>query len=105
MVDRVYKSDIPALRDALENLRREFSGLGCKTDWARLRIDPLLQHAVSLERLLKSRKFSAEMSRLRRGVVMFHSDLVYLRENVRALQGVLESERRPLGNRPRRGAR
>jgi len=31
-------------------------------------------------------------ARLRRGVVMFHSDLIYLRENVKALKEILKIE-------------
>lgn len=94
MVDRVYKADLPRLRKALEGLKVEFSSLGpSKTDWVKLRIDPLLKHVDSLERLLRSEEFSRESSRLRKGVAMFHSDLVYLRENVKALEKVLRSEK------------
>lgn len=89
-MDRVYKEDIPASIAALEELREEFSGLTPKTDWVRLRIEPLLQHARSLQRLLRSPQFSRETSRLTRGVVMFRSDLIYLRENVKALKVILE---------------
>jgi molecular chaperone GrpE (heat shock protein) len=97
MVDRVYKSDLPRLRKALEELRDEFSKLGSsKTDWTRLRIEPLLKHVDSLERLLSSEEFSRESSHLRKGVAMFHSDLVYLRENVKALEKVLQSEKKSL---------
>ncbi|MCI4350921.1 MAG: hypothetical protein L3K15_05355 [Thermoplasmata archaeon] len=99
MVDRVYKADIPALRKALEDLREEFSHLGSTTDWAKLRIEPLLEHARTLERLLKSRTQAHAASRLRRGVEMFHADLVYLRTNVRGLRTVLRAEKRL---RPRR---
>ena len=91
-MDRVYKEDIPASRRALEELKRQFSRLDSKTDWSKLRIEPLLEHARTLERLLRSPRFSRETSRLRRGVVMFHSDLVYLRENVRALKVILKAE-------------
>jgi hypothetical protein len=94
MVDRVYKKDIPNLRKALEKLKEDFSGFGSKTDWTKLRIEPLLQHAKFLERLLQSEAFSQEASRLTRGVEMFHSDLVYLRENVRGLKTVLQSGRK-----------
>ena len=95
MVDRVYKADLPRLRKALEELRAGFSGLGqSKTDWVKLRIDPLLRHADSLERLLTSKEFSPEFLRLRKGVALFHSDLVYLRENVKELQKLLQAERR-----------
>lgn len=93
MVDRVYKEDLPRLKKALEELREEFSDLGpSKTDWARLRIDPLLKHIDSLEQLLHSKEFSQEFSHLRKGVVLFHSDLQYLRENVKGLEKLLQSE-------------
>ena len=104
MADRVYKAGIPALRKALQRLRTEFSDLGGPTDWVRLRVDPVLAHARSLERLLSSPRFSREFARLRRGVVLFHSDLVYLRTNVKGLQQLLESQtrhRRPRAKRPR----
>ena len=95
MVDRVYKQDLPRLRKALEGLREGFSELGpSKTDWVKLRFDPLLKHADSLEALLRSREFSAESARLRRGVSLFHSDLVYLRANVKALEELLISEKK-----------
>ncbi len=95
MVDRVYKADLPRLRKALEKLKVEFSDLDSKTDWTKLRIDPLLKHLESLEQLLHSPEFSQEFSRLRKGVGMFHSDLVYLRENVKGLEKVLRSEKKP----------
>jgi hypothetical protein len=93
-VDKVYKEDIPQKRRELEQLKRKFSGVASTTDWTKLRIEPLLEHAKSLERLLRSPKFSRETSRLRRGVAMFHSDLVYLRENVSALNAILEAEQK-----------
>src|SRR5690242_12543947 len=92
-MDRSYKEDIPKTKTALEELKKEFSGVASTTDWARLRIEPLLDHVKSLERLLLSPKFARETARLRRGVVMFHSDLVYLRENVKALKQILDVER------------
>jgi hypothetical protein len=92
-MDKVYKSDIPQKRRELQELKRQFSGVASTTDWIKLRIDPLLEHAKSLEKLLRSPKFSRETSRLTRGVVMFHSDLVYLRENVNALKAILQAER------------
>ena len=105
-MDRSYKEDIPKARKALEELKREFLGVASNTDWAKLRIEPLLDHVKSLERLLRSPKFARETARLRRGVVMFHSDLVYLRENVKALKDILNVERRSHGRRPvRRGPR
>lgn len=102
MVDRVYKSDLPAKRRALEKLRKDFSNLDSKTNWTTLRIDPLLKHLDSLERLLKSREFSGESSRLRRGVPMFHSDLVYLRLNVLELEKLLRIEKRASQRRAKR---
>ena len=93
MVDRVYKADLPRLRKALEELRGEFSSIESRTDWVKLRIDPLLKHLDSLERSLASEEFSGEASRLRNGVRLFHSDLVYLRENVKGLEKLLESEK------------
>ena len=96
-MDRSYKEDIPSTRRALGELKKEFSAVPSTTDWTKLRIEPLLDHVKSLERLLRSPKFARETARLRRGVVMFHSDLVYLRENVRALKEILEVERKRLG--------
>jgi len=94
MVDRVYKSDLPALRDSLEELRKSFSHLNSKTDWTKLRIEPLLKHLRSLEQLLESGEFSREFSRLTKGVELFHSDLVYFRTNVRGLEKLLQSEKK-----------
>jgi len=99
MVDRVYKARIPALRKALERLRENFSNLRPKTDWTQLRIEPLLRHAERLELLLGSMASSREFSRLTKGVELFHSDLEYLRKNVRGLEKLLESEKRFLGRR------
>ena len=93
-MDRSYKEDIPRARRALEELKKEFSCVTSTTDWTKLRIEPLLDHVNSLDRLLRSPKFARETARLRRGVVMFRSDLVYLRENVKALEEILEVERR-----------
>ena len=90
MVDRVYKAGIPALRRSLEELKTEFSKIESSTDWTRLRIEPVLEHARLLEKMLKSQA----PSRLSKGVRLFHSDLVYLRENVAGLKQVLNSERR-----------
>jgi hypothetical protein len=95
-MDRTYKEDIPSHRRALEELKKEFSGVASNTDWTKLRIEPLLEHVKLLERLLRSPKFSRETARLRRGVVMFHSDLVYLRANVKALKEILKIERKGL---------
>src|SRR5882724_4086919 len=99
-MDRTYKEDIPSTRRALEELKKEFSSIASTTDWTKLRIEPLLDHVKFLERLLRSPKFAREAARLRRGVVMFHSDLVYLRENVKALKEILEVERRSHRRRP-----
>jgi hypothetical protein len=93
MVDRVYKADLPRLRNALVQLREDFARPGSTTDWTALRIEPLIRHAETLERLLESVEFSKESSRLRKGVVLFHSDLVYLRTNVKALREILHSEK------------
>ena len=93
MVDRAYKAGIPALRKSIEQLRAEFSKLHAPTDWARLRVDPILKHAREMERSLTSPKFSGEFSRLKKGVALFHSDLVYLRANVRELQRILATEK------------
>ena len=94
MVDRVYKAGIPKLRNELARLKEEFSTLESGTDWTKLRVEPLLRHAEALEGLLSQPDFAREYSRLRRGVVMFHSDLVYLWDNVKALKSTLESEKK-----------
>ena len=93
MVDRVYKNGLPQLRNALEKLREDFANLGSKTDWTRLRIEPLLRHLESLEELLESDEFSRELSRLTKGVELFHSDLVYFRTNVKGLKKLLQPEK------------
>lgn len=96
MVDRVYKNDLPRLRAALFEMRSEFSQIEPRTDWVRLRIDPLLTHLNRLEALVRR----WEAARLRGAVPMLHSDLVYLRKNVDALRMVLASERKgSLGRR------
>ena len=92
-MDRSYKEDIPKAKKALEELKRQFSGVASTTDWTKLRIDPLLEHVKLLERLLRSPRFARETARLRRGVEMFHADLVYLRMNVKALKKILELEK------------
>jgi len=103
MVDRVYKSDLPLMKKALEGLKDKFSELDSpRTNWVGLRMDLLLKHIDSLESLLQSRQFSREFSHLRKGVALFHSDLVYLRTNVKALNELLHSEMMPKrGNRTR----
>lgn len=93
MVDRAYKEELPRLRNTLEKLREDFSNLrSTKTDWTKLRIEPLLKHLEVLEQLLHSREFSREFSRLTKGVELFHSDLVYFRINVKGLKKLLQSE-------------
>jgi hypothetical protein len=93
-MDRAYKQDIPSVIKRLEGLRDAFAALDSKTDWTRLRIEPLLEHAKSLDRLIHTRQFARETTRLRRGVAMFHADLVYFRGNLQGLKKVLESERK-----------
>ena len=93
-MDRSYKQDIPKAKKALEELKEAFAGVTSTTDWTKLRIEPLLDHVKSLDQLLRSPKFAREITRLRRGVAMFHSDLVYLRENVKALREILKVETR-----------
>ena len=92
MVDRVYKANIPALRKSLEKLKKEFSGLRSTTDWTRVRVEPLIRHAKQLEGQLKKQG----SARLSKGVGMFHSDLVYLRDNVTALKRIAQSEKESL---------
>jgi len=96
MVDRVYKAQIPELRKRLARLRENFSNLNSTTNWTRLRIEPLLKHVERLEQLLGSEELS---SRLTKGVVFFHSDLVYLRTNVQGLERLLHSEQEILVRR------
>ncbi len=96
-MDRVYKGSIPAAIKDLVRLKLEFARLEPKTDWTELRIKPLLSHAKQLDRLLKSRRFSGEIERLRRGVEMFHADLVYFRDNIRGLEKLLQKERKAAG--------
>lgn len=102
LVDRAYKEDLPALKIALEKLREDFSSLTLKTNWSRLRIEPLLRHLESLEQLLESPEFSEEFSHLRKGVVLFHSDLVYFRTNVKGLKDILQSEERRVSARKKK---
>src|ERR1700722_680410 len=93
-VDRSYKQDIPSVIKRLEHMRDQFAAIDSKTDWTRLRIEPLLEHAKSLDRLIHAKQFARETTRLRRGVAMFHADLVYFRDNIRGLNKVLESEKK-----------
>jgi len=53
----------------------------------------LLRHLESLEELLESDEFSRELSRLTKGVELFHSDLVYFRTNVKGLKKLLQPEK------------
>lgn len=103
VVDRVYKAGIPELRKRLEELQTKFSHLPSRTDWVDLRVAPLLRHAKALEQQLTSRRFSQEISRLTKGVVMFRSDLVYLRTNVLALGKILRSEEKARVRHRQRG--
>ncbi len=98
MVDRAYMANVPALRKALEKLKREFSKIEPTTDWVKLRVEPLLLHAKQLEQVLKSQG----SSRLKRGVTMFHSDLVYLQKNVEGLKAALQSEKNMFHRRTKR---
>ena len=103
MVDRAYKDELPSLRNTLGKLREDFANLSPKTNWTKLRIEPLLKHLESLEQLLVSREFSQEFSHLRKGVVLFHSDLVYFRTNVKGLKEILQSEEKSMGRKTRTG--
>lgn len=90
-MDKVYKSDIPEMIQTLRQFKSDFSRIESKTDWANLRIAPLLKHAKTLQKIIESPKFAKETARLTRGVRMFRSDLVYLRTNIAALRDVLMS--------------
>jgi hypothetical protein len=59
-------------------------------------IVPLLEHVASLQQLLISQEFAPEFARLKRGVALFHSDLVYLGTNVSELEEILQSENREI---------
>ncbi len=99
MVDRVYLRSLPSFQADLEELERAFAQLETATDWNRLRVQPLLRHVRNLEEVLDSDRFAREQARLPRGVAMFHSDLVYLRENLRELKKTLEREARATAER------
>lgn len=103
MVDKVYKSKIAAYAKELQLLKEEFRTAGSTTDWIRLRVEPLLLHATRLEHLQRSRKFLREFSRLPQGVVLFHSDLVYLRTNIAALRKILAPRKRASRGKRRPG--
>ncbi len=92
-MDKAYQEDIPKYRHALEALRVEFAATATETNWRKLRLEPLLRHVRSLERILESPKYARETARLRRGVSMFHADLVYLRANIQGLREILKNER------------
>lgn len=92
-MDRVYKEDVPAAIEALEQLRAELTELTPRTDWIGLRIEPLLAHARALVRVMRSPRHARATTRLTRGVVMFRSDLIYLRDNVRALRAIVAAEK------------
>lgn len=98
-MDRSYKADIPRFKDVLDQLRDEFGRVDTSTDWVRLRIEPLSEHVARLDRLLRSPKFARETARLRRGVSMFHADLVYLRTNIAGLKAILADEKRRASRR------
>jgi prefoldin subunit 5 len=103
VVDRLYKARVPELRRALEELAQDFARLDSRTNWARLRVAPVLKHARALEQILNSPKFSRELERLNRGVELFRSDLVYLRANVAGLERLLSSSKQskpPARRRP-----
>jgi len=93
-MDRSYKEDIPKFRAILEEMREEFAEIGATTNWTGLRIEPLLEHALRLDHIMKSPKFVRETARLRKGVAMFHADLVYLRTNIKELKALLVEEKR-----------
>jgi hypothetical protein len=98
-MDHVYKESIPRIIASLEKLKSEFAKVQSTTDWTHLRVEPLLRHARHLDELLKSKQFSGEVDRLRRGVGMFHADLVYFRESLQGLKKVLETEKRAAARR------
>jgi hypothetical protein len=104
-MDRVYQAGIPKYKKALEALGNELSRVPLTTDWAKLRVAPLLAHAGFLNRLLRSPQFAQETRRLRNGVVMFHADLVYLRTNIRALKEILAAAKPQPAARKRPKAR
>jgi hypothetical protein len=99
MVDRVYKEAIPLFLSQLERMRKDFAALSTTTDWNGLRVEPLLRHTRALEAVLRSRRHAGQVARLRRGVSMFHSDLVYLRQNVQELEKLLQREQRASARR------
>lgn len=99
-MDRVYKGAFRAFRADLKELSIGFSRIDSTTDWNRLRIAPLSKHVDALEAILRSKRFAHEIMRLKRGVSMFHSDLVYLRLNIRELRKTLELAQRSSPRKP-----
>ena len=93
-MDRVYKRGIREVARTLQDLRDQFAALDSKTDWTRLRVEPLLDHAKELTSLIESREFARETARLRSGVEMFHADLVYFGDNIRGLKRALTAEQK-----------
>jgi hypothetical protein len=81
----------------LLKLKADLRSTDSRTDWIELRIEPLLKHLRSLEQLMTSQEYSEEFSKLRKGVDLFHSDLVYFSTNVKGLEKILESERKKSG--------
>jgi hypothetical protein len=98
-MDKVYKKDIPSLIATLEDLHERFMRCDSKSNWRKLRIQPLLRHAKQLERVMQAPEFMHERERLTTGVAMFRSDLVYLRDNVRILRSILDSEEKTRSKR------
>ena len=88
-MDRSYKEDIRKFKAALEQLKKNLSAHGTKTDWMQLRVEPLLEHVKRLDQILKSPRFAREAVRLREGVAMFRADLDYLRTNIKILKGII----------------
>jgi hypothetical protein len=93
-MDKVYLSDIPRFEAALKALKREFSEVSTSSNWPALRIDPLIQHVQRLGALVSSPEFAPEVARLRKGVAMFRSDLVYLRTNIQVLRDILAAAKK-----------
>lgn len=89
MVDHVYKGDLPALRQILEKLKQDLSERPAPPQWLRRRVEALIRHTKALEDILGTSELSKDSYRLRGGVVFLHSDLVYLRTNVKGLEELL----------------
>jgi hypothetical protein len=100
VADRTYKGELPRVRRALEELKEDSSSLdSLRAEWVKLRSDLLLKHLDSLEQFFKSRGASEESARLRKGALLFQSDLAYLRENVKELEKFLRFERESLAKK------